>query len=236
MMGKTHRQGGALSALTGYIYLKQAGYIPDDVFGPVVLGLIYPLAMYGTVWPDTDHNAHANPLKDRVGKFSNLLLHPSTWFERRKKVNGKLKPRSQFREKLSDKLDAKHRSKVTHSDATILVILAVLYWVQVLAGFSELNQFVVSLFLVSFGLGIMAHLILDGITHEGIWCITGGLVNKILFNGKKVLPEKLRLVPNRHYFATGGKWEALVNKVLVWASYFCILWIIYDAQPYRITI
>ena len=83
------------------------------------------------------------------------------------------------------------------------------------------------------------------------------MVNRIV--GRKVLPERLRLVPKRpimvvekkkgkpvvtatgavkrvSYFATGGPWESLVNRFLTFTSWVMFLYIVYLSLPWSINI
>ena len=55
------------------------------------------------------------------------------------------------------------------------------------------------LWVTGFSLGVLSHLILDSLTTAGIHIIPG---------------MKFRLVPKSSAFATGGKWELFIQKLL----------------------
>ena len=88
--------------------------------------------------------------------------------------------------------------------------------------------------LISTGLilGLISHLVLDMLTPSGIWFLLFVGINKLI--GKRVLPEKIRFVPNNKFFATGGKWEELWRWGMGILSILLFLYILYDMLPFQL--
>jgi hypothetical protein len=107
------------------------------------------------------------------------------------------------------------------------------------------------LILTGIGLGVVAHLILDILTPQGIWsCLFVGinkLISLVLHKDVILLPEKIHLVPNIGFFATGGMWETAIRRLLKIAAVLSVVYLmvlmfpdiwqgILDLIPYEIEI
>ena len=86
---------------------------------------------------------------------------------------------------------------------------------------------------LGFSLGLISHIILDMLTPEGIWSVLFILLGEIPVIGK-VFPRKIRLVPYKKFFYTGGKWESFIRKLLWLLSIVLFIRILYSLQPYEI--
>ena len=77
MEGKTHRLGGTVCAMAGFITLKDSGYlIQSDLISPALQFLvIYTAGIYGGMWSDNDHHWESSPLKDPASWLQNKVLH-----------------------------------------------------------------------------------------------------------------------------------------------------------------
>lgn len=215
MEGKTHRLGGVLCTLVGYSILESNGMLIEGVNPLLQLTVVYPFALYGSVFSDLDHSWQSSPVKDPFSYFVNKCLHLTTWF--RKKTDSASKVSSIF--------DAKHRSWQTHSDmflfTLIAAFLAVLY-----SDSPGVSGVIFELVAIGFITGVVSHLILDMLTPEGIWVVLPSIVK-----GKKVT---VSLVPRSKFFCTGGRWEKLIRVVLCVAIAFFVLRLLYLASPYRL--
>lgn len=229
MQGKTHRTGGMTAALGGYVALGANQLLLGDVNPILQFTVIYPFAIYGSTASDLDHHWGSSPQKDIISRVFNITLHAGT------KIRRTLPERS-MASKVLWFFDAKHRSWQTHSYET----LALLIWLCVssvsgsFSSFNHTEQSIFGLVMAGLSLGLIAHIVLDGITPEGINIATFVILNHI--KGTKVLPEKVRIVPQKHYFATGGPWEDLVYNVLRVTNVILLILAVYVTQPYRIVI
>lgn len=244
MQGNTHRLGGVTAALGGFIVLDHYSLTLDDVNPLLQLAVVYPFAIYGSTCSDLDHHEGSIPSRDVFSLAVNKVLHLGTKPRRRMAKNRALRKTLGY--KFLGLFDAKHRAWQTHSDLTFVTVLALL-WYLCFSGYSPLmgtDRAITALILTGLALGILAHIFLDGITPEGIWWITGVVINRIF--RRKILPEKVGLVPRKpvmvkgpkgdpvSYFATGGPWENLVNRLLKAVTWVIFFYIIYLSQPYRI--
>lgn len=213
MEGKTHRLGGVLCVFAGYRLLESKGLLVNDVNPLLQLAVMYPFAIYGSVFSDLDHHWQSAPAKDPVSFAVNKVLHISSGIKCKSPV--------------VSLFNAKHRSWQTHSDLFLAVLIAIFYFV--LRGSpSGYNEVVLKMVMTGFILGVISHLILDSLTPAGIWSI---LLSAI--KGKKVM---IHLVPKSKFFATGGQWEKLVRWVICVAIFVYMLGIVYSYCPYKLVI
>lgn len=217
MGGKTHRVGGMLCVLTGYYMLESKGMLIKDVSPLLQMTVMYPFAIYGSIFPDLDHHEGSIPSKDIVSVAVNKCLHVGKYLGVDKKSN------------LGRLLIAKHRSWQTHSDLFLVICLALMFSF-VGDGIHSANDVILKLVFTGFILGVISHMILDMLTPEGIWCLLFKNINKVVKIG---LPEKISLVPKSHFFATSGPWEVIVRKIM-WV--LCIVMftvVVYRSIPYH---
>jgi membrane-bound metal-dependent hydrolase YbcI (DUF457 family) len=214
--GKTHRLGGVLCTLLGYSILEANGMLIENVNPLLQLTVVYPFALYGSVFSDLDHSWQSSPAKDPFSFVVNRCLHMTTWLRKKTEAKGKV----------LGVFDAKHRSWQTHSDLFLLSLIAAFLAVMY-SNPSGISGVIFQLVSVGFICGVVSHLMLDMLTPEGIWCILPSLIK-----GKRVM---ISLVPNTKFFVTGGKWEKLV-RFLLWAFIIMLtVRLIYLASPYRIS-
>lgn len=223
MTGKTHRVGGMLCVLGGFTYLESKGLLLRNVNPLLQLTVMYPFALYGSIVSDLDHNANSIPSKDIVSIAINRVLH----------LTSGLNESTGGRNKVFGILDAKHRSWQTHSDLFLVALMYALYQMVMETKLATVESVIWSLVGMGFILGVISHLVLDMITPEGIWSIL--LVGVGRVTGSKVMPKKLRLVPDSKFFSTGGPWESLVRNILWICCVVLFIRLIYLMTPYRIT-
>ena len=219
MQGDTHRVGGMLCALAGYTVLESKGMLIRDVSPLLQLAIMYPFAIYGSIFPDLDHGENSIPSQDIVSVGVNKILHATT---KARKTTGKVV--------LGGLFDAKHRSWQTHSD--LFLIICILLSVSSLGGdVSTANQVIWKLISTGFILGVISHMILDMLTPEGIWCIGFVLLGRI--SNRKIKHKKIDIVPDTKFFATGGVWEKLVRYVMWIICVVLFIRIVYHMLPYQ---
>lgn len=223
MTGKTHRVGGMLCVLGGFTYLESKGLLLRNVNPLLQLTVMYPFALYGSIVSDLDHNANSIPSKDIVSVAINRVLH----------LTSGLNESTGGRNKVFGILDAKHRSWQTHSDLFFVVLMYALYQMVMKTKLATVESVIWSLVGMGFILGVISHLVLDMITPEGIWSFILVGISKV--TGKKLIPKKLRLVPDSKFFSTGGPWESLVRNILWICCVVLFIRLIYLMTPYRIT-
>ena len=223
MTGKTHRVGGMLCVLGGFTYLESKGLLLRNVNPLLQLTVMYPFALYGSIVSDLDHNANSIPSKDIVSVAINRVLH----------LTSGLNESTGGRNKVFGLLDAKHRSWQTHSDLFLVALIYALYQMVMETKLATVESVIWSLVGMGFILGVISHLILDMITPEGIWSFILVGISKV--TGKKLIPKKLRLVPDSKFFSTGGPWESLVRNILWICCVVLFIRLIYLMTPYRIT-
>lgn len=231
MEGKSHRVGGVLVALGGYYMLKQQGYLIEGVTPLVQLAIIYPFSIVGALLPDQDHHDESAPMKDVISLTFCKLLHATTKLRKRLLAMGVSPKHWWYR--LLGIFDAKHRSWQTHSDLSFALICYFLYTVMANSGGLLTAQGII-LKLIATGLilGLISHLVLDMLTPSGIWFLLFVGINKLI--GKRVLPEKIRFVPNRKFFSTGGPWEELWRWGMGILSFLMFFYILYDMLPIQL--
>lgn len=223
MTGKTHRVGGMLCVLGGFTYLESKGLLLRNVNPLLQLTVMYPFALYGSIVSDLDHNANSIPSKDIVSVAINRVLH----------LTSGLNESTGGRNKVFGILDAKHRSWQTHSDLFLVALMYALYQMVMETKLATVESVIWSLVGMGFILGVISHLVLDLITPEGIWSFILVGISKV--TGKKLIPKKLRLVPDSKFFSTGGPWESLVRNILWICCVVLFIRLIYLMTPYRIT-
>ena len=217
MMGKTHKTGGMFCAVAGFLLLKHNNLLLSDVNELVQLAVIYPFATWGSTLPDTDHDWESCPDKGVPNYLINKVLHLATPVYRR--LDSTLSYHEKSRSilfKFAKIFSASHRSWQTHSDITLLAVLYLLY--KVMSGsigggtLGGVDTTILTLILAGISIGVTAHFVLDMLNYVGIWFTFGVLVNKIA--KRKILPERLRLVPKLDFFSTGDGWEGLVYRLV----------------------
>lgn len=223
MTGKTHRVGGMLCVLGGFTYLESKGLLLRNVNPLLQLTVMYPFALYGSIVSDLDHNANSIPSKDIVSVAINRVLH----------LTSGLNESTGGRNTVFGLLDAKHRSWQTHSDLFLVALIYALYQMVMETKLATVESVIWSLVGMGFILGVISHLVLDMITPEGIWSFILVGISKV--TGKKLIPKKLRLVPDSKFFSTGGPWESLVRNILWICCVVLFIRLIYLMTPYRIT-
>lgn len=223
MTGKTHRVGGMLCVLGGFTYLESKGLLLRNVNPLLQLTVMYPFALYGSIVSDLDHNANSIPSKDIVSVAISRVLH----------LTSGLNESTGGRNKVFGILDAKHRSWQTHSDLFLVALMYALYQMVMETKLATVESVIWSLVGMGFILGVISHLVLDMITPEGIWSFILVGISKV--TGKKLIPKKLRLVPDSKFFSTGGPWESLVRNILWICCVVLFIRLIYLMTPYRIT-
>jgi len=220
MTGDTHREGGMLVSLAGFLLLKNNNLLLPDVNEAIQLLIIYPFALWGSTASDLDHKLDSAPSKDVFSRIISRSLHlTSKTRDKMENMRGGGKKSPIYH--LLGIFDASHRSWQTHSDLTLFVILTILWGLvtdRFSVGFTGVDTALASLVLMGIGLGVTAHLILDMLTPQGVWCTIGVALNKLLsllFRREiHLLPEKLKLVPKWSLFTTGSTWEDIVCKIL----------------------
>lgn len=225
MMGKTHKLGGVTAAFGGHLWLQSTGMSLPFIHPIVELAVIYPFAIYGSTAPDLDHNIRAIPSRDPVSLLGWGVLHSTNRL--RKSMPNKRSP-------LYFALgccDAKHRSWQTHSELTLAVLLFFAWFMTQpsLAGLIfgpnyRASAPIAALIVTGLALGQISHIVLDGITKDGVPFVTGMILKRTL---KLPMPTRIRFVPeNSKYFKTGEEFEDLVNKVLrivTWVLCFLVV-------------
>lgn len=223
MTGGTHKAGGMLMSIVGFALLKNNNLLAQDVNLGLQWLVIYPFCMWGSVASDLDHNSNAIPMKDYPSKLVNKALHITKPIEDVTEDNKK-----SFLYKVARFFNARHRSWQTHSDLTLGVMIFLLYnllTVQTLGNFSATDLVILRLSLMGVCIGVLAHFLLDMITPEGIWLSGFCVLNTLIRH--KIFPEKLHLVPKGvSFFATGGKWEMFIRKVLQISTWIALIWLL----------
>lgn len=232
MTGETHKEGGMLVSVVGFLLLKENGLLLPDVNEVVQLMVMYPFALWGSTASDLDHHWESAPSKDGFSWAINKVLHLTT--KTRDVMDNVKGVKKSLGYHLLGIFDAKHRSWQTHSDLTlygIIILLWALLSGRLNLGFSAIDTSITALMLMGICLGVVAHFILDMLTPQGVWFTVGVAFNKVLSKILKrevhILPEKLRVVPHWKVFATGSAWENLICKILrvlkvVSVVYICI--------------
>lgn len=234
MTGDTHSAGGVLFSVLGYIILKENNLLLPDVSPLIQLVLIHPYCVWGSKVSDLDHHWESCPDKSDVNRVINKALHLTNKSYR--KLDEKLtkaQKRKSLRYKIAKFFNASHRSWQTHSELTLISLIALLYGI-VSGKFTSLGSIditILSIITTGVTLGVFSHLLLDMLTSKGINFCIGILINKFIQKvtkqrDLKVVIEKLRFVPKSGKFATDTAWESFVYKVLRLLTYLSVLYII----------
>ena len=214
MEGKTHRIGGTVGALAGYIVMKESGILLDQtVVNPALqCVIIYASGIYGGMWSDNDHHWQSSPLQDPASWVQNKLLHiankPFQLMDAR--LTAKQKRRN-IAYKMLDFLSCRHRSWQTHSEATILALYFLWQFVNSTGVSSYIDRTLWWLLLVGFGFGVISHIFLDCLTSEGSRLAVGVFLKKVV--GIPFI-DTIRFVPATKTFTTGSDWELAIRKAL----------------------
>lgn len=229
MEGKTHRIGGTVCAMAGFVTLKDSGYLlSSELISPALQFLvIYTAGIYGGLWPDNDHHWESSPLKDPASWLQNKVMHIANAPYKRldEKMSSKQKKRSMLYKTLKF-MRCIHRSWQTHSEFTLLMIL----WLMMsptLLGFTGRFDSVLWLLIVTgFGLGVISHIILDMLTTEGVRFALGVFI-KVFFPSVPIFTT-IRLVPGISAFKTGSEWEMAIRKALSLIQYALLIMVLLD--------
>jgi len=232
MTGKTHRIGGMLCCLAGFSLLENKGILIQGVNPISQLVVMYPFSIFGAIVSDQDHHFESAPAKDLVGYGINKVLHLTTPLRKKKEKlkeehhigSGKLNP-------VLSVFDAKHRSWQTHSDLFLLIFMYLSWFLMFRKITVTADDVILRLVTVGLSIGVLSHMILDLITPEGLWSFIKIALNKLF--GLK-LRNHISLVPNLKFFATGGKWEKLIQKTMWLVCFILVARLIYIYSPYKI--
>lgn len=248
MTGDTHKAGGMFVSVVGFYLLKKNGLLLQNANEGLQWLMMYSFTMWGSIASDLDHNKHAIPSKDIPSRAVNTVLHITEPIKRSmEKHKSKAELKKSVVYNVANTLCAKHRSWQTHSDLTLFILLFLLNMLFHNSSLGVLDHSFLLIILMGVSLGVIAHLFLDILTPEGIWLIGFKVLNiiRLHFNPRaKKLPEKLRLVPKAHFFATGESWEEFVQKVLKVLTVLSIIYLVItlllpnclDYFPYTISI
>lgn len=225
MTGKTHRVGGVLCVLGGYLLLESRGMLLGNVSPLVQLAVMYPFAVYGSTVSDLDHDWSCSPSKDVVSMFINKILHLS-----KNVIEGFRGNPVAYR--FLSIFNSKHRSWQTHSDL-FLVVMVLVTCSLLNSSSSSVDTAIIRLVFTGLILGIISHLLLDMLTPEGIWCFMKIGIGKLTNN--KYIRRKISLVPNTRFFRTGGAWEEIVRNVMGVICIVLFIRILYISSSYVIS-
>lgn len=223
MQGVTHRAGGVTACLAGYSLLVYSGS-PLVAAAPVAsLACLYPFAVWGATASDLDQlPADCGTNSSPSGNAQASPSPHKTWYHAQSVTSSTpLSPYAAYSPKgsraaqLVSVLDCKHRSWQTHSELPLAVILYFLSKLDPTTG--NLSSALTQLILMGIGFGLVAHLILDLLTPEGLPFATGLFINKFILR-KHVLPERIKIIPHvpptqkgkPGFFSTGGTWETKI--------------------------
>lgn len=224
MTGKTHRVGGMLCILGCFSLMEHEGLLLKGVDPILQLTVMYPFAIYGSIFPDLDHDIHSIPSKDIVSVAVNKVLHVGGWAQKKLGYSDK---------GIFGILNAKHRSWQTHSDLFLILLLYGIVKVLNQGGINAVENTIFLLVGEGFLLGVLSHLVLDMLTPEGIWFMSFKILKKV-FKIKKLVPQKISFVPDSSFFRTGGYWETLVRNILWFICGILFIRLLYLMSPYRI--
>ena len=230
LTGKTHRMGGMLISLVGFIALNNRGLLVPDVNEGLQWLVMYPFCMWGSVASDLDHHWDSCPSKDIPSYLVHKALHIT------EPLNKMLDKTLSEKEKSCNKLykvsklfNAKHRSWQTHSELTVFMMLMFLYLALdgTFSIFNNNDLLLLRLMICGVCMGVISHFILDLLTPEGIWFASYTVFNRVICKGK--LPskfEKFHIVPKFKCFRTGSSWEKFIYTILKVLVIGCLIYII----------
>lgn len=229
MEGKTHRIGGTVCAMAGFVTLKDSGYLlSSELISPALQFLvIYTAGIYGGMWPDNDHHWESSPLKDPASWLQNKLMHIANAPYKRldEKMSSKQKKRSMLYKTLKF-MRCIHRSWQTHSEFTLLMILGLMMSPTLLGFTGRFDSVLWLLIVTGFGLGVISHIILDMLTTEGVRFALGVFI-KVFFPSVPIFTT-IRLVPGISAFKTGSEWEMAIRKALSLIQYALLIMVLLD--------
>jgi len=243
MTGYTHRQGGMLVSIIGFALLRENGLLLPDINVGLQWLVMYPFCYWGSTASDLDHHWDSCPSKDYPSWMIHKLLHITEpiedSFEATHKVAKKLKIgnpstknlNSNVIYKVSKLFNAKHRSWQTHSELILFVMFYLLDCVMQgkFTSLGAVDTAILSLVVMGVIIGVIAHLFLDCLTPDGITLVGCKIINSILKTSKVKLrlPETFKLVPRKQFFATDGKWEHFVQKLLKLCTFLSLVYLGY---------
>jgi membrane-bound metal-dependent hydrolase YbcI (DUF457 family) len=232
MTGKTHRQGGMLVSIIGFALLKEQGLLLPDINVGIQWLMMYPFCYWASTASDLDHHWDSCPSKDYPSWLINKALHLTAPAE--KALDKTLTEGQKDRNVIYNVcrlFNAHHRSWQTHSDLTLIVMLYLLDCVLHgrITALGAVDTSILTLILMGICIGIIAHFLLDMITPDGIVLVGGILLNRVFKVCKMRIrvPERIRLVPRTQFFATGGKWEHIIQFLLKIGTVVSILYMLY---------
>ena len=133
MTGKTHKVGGMLCAVSGFILLRNSNMLLPNVNEFIQLAVMYPFAMWGSTAPDLDHHWESCPDKTLPNYVVNKALHITKPLMKLTESN-----KSSGVYKFAKMMNASHRSWQTHSDLTLLLVILLSKYNFVILGAVEL--------------------------------------------------------------------------------------------------
>lgn len=233
MEGKSHKVGGALVGISGFYALQSHGFLIDGVSPLIQFVIIYPFAIVGSLLPDQDHHESSVPLKEPVALVFCKLLHLTHNLRKRLLKLGMSERNIWYQ--LLGIFDAEHRSWQTHSDLSFAItVFAIVSTFNSFGGGTTVNGVIFLLIAIGLFLGVLSHLFLDMLTPSGVWCVTFVVINRLL--KRRILPEKIRFVPNTSFFATGGTWEMIWRKSMAIVAMLMFLYLLLEQSPWEINI
>lgn len=212
MMGKTHRQLGAMVAMSWFLYLKSVGGLDPGISNVAELVTMYGASYYGAVFPDVDQVGEASPVSDPLSILINKTIHLTSPIRRRMRD---MKKDKGFIYKVLGLLDARHRSWQTHSEVPLLLL-----WLAT----TFIRGGLVGVMVLGFALGYLSHVVGDLLSVGGWNILSFKVMNKVL--KREILPEKIRLVPKTKFFVTDGAFEHGAFRVAVVVNYVLALVIV----------
>lgn len=240
MTGKTHQVGGEFCVIAGFIFLKDKGYLLQDVHPYLQLLTMYPFAVWGSKASDLDHNYNSIPMKDAISTTVYRLLHLTGGGYSRMKAKlddpnvsakDKRNLRKSFRFKFCKLFNARHRSWQTHSDLTLACVVSASVYLLNMPGLDFADKVLLNLMTVGLFMGMASHIVLDALTTEGIPLLLMRLINITLFRKSSFqLPEQLHLVPKSKFFSCESKWEDFIRKLLRVLTYFALIYAVVTVQ------
>lgn len=227
MTGETHKAGGVLCSVAGFLLLKHNGLLLGNVNELLQLGIIYPFCVWASTASDLDHHWESCPTKDVPSLLINKALHATTSAYHAMDTSlSTAQKKGNVTYILLKTLSASHRSWQTHSDLTMFLVGVFIYVIlsgSLVGSISPVDNAILSLMAMGIGLGFLAHCILDMLTPEGIHCLLFKGINKVI--KRNVLPEKLKFVPKWGCFATGSDWEHFVLLILRVATVVSVVYL-----------
>lgn len=219
MTKKTHESGGMLFSVIGFYLLSSRNLLLSDVNIILQWLIIYIFCQWASTLSDNDHHWASCPHRDFLGFIVYFLIHIGSPILKLLVKCGVSKSSKLY--KFVSLFTAKHRSWQTHSDLTLFCIVYCLF--KIMRGeilqLNAVDTAIASLVLMGISMGVLAHLVLDAITPKGIWLFIPMIINLFRGDNKKVIKDKLVLVPKSEFFSTGGSWEEIVRKFLIVSTY-----------------